>query len=91
VLAKAHPTAPGGTATSHTDGCAWTSHPQRLAKWRLSTVMSPRTVITGRRTPRLSPTSALRFRAPSSQMRELERPLVEFYQRCFNAELAESS
>ena len=43
--------------------------------------------------PRFSPTSAFAFRVTFlNKCDELERPLVaEFYQRCFNTELAESS
>ena len=60
----------------------------------ISTVMSPRTVITWAQNAEIfAGDIALGFRLTFlNKCDELERPLVaEFYQRCFNAELAESS
>src|SRR3954465_13409092 len=59
----------------------------------LSTVMSPRTVITWAENAEIFGETGFAFRVTFlNKCDELERPLVaEFYQRCFNAELAESS
>src|SRR5213082_1357333 len=59
----------------------------------ISTVMSPRTVITWAENSRIFGDVGFAFRVTFlNKCDELERPLVaEFYQRCFNAELAESS
>ena len=59
----------------------------------LSTVMSPRTVITWAENAEIFSDIGFAFRVTFlNKCDELERPLVaEFYQRCFNAELAESS
>ena len=57
----------------------------------LSTVMSPRTVITWARTPNFRHDIGFAFRLTFvNKCDELERPLVaEFYQRCFGQELPE--
>ena len=59
----------------------------------LSTVMSPRTVITWAENARIFGDLAFAFRLTFlNKCDEMERPTVaEYYQRCFNAELAESS
>src|SRR5215211_2236120 len=59
----------------------------------LSTVMSPRTVITWAQNAEIFGDIGFGFRVTFlNKCDELERGLVaEFYQRCFNAELAESS
>ena len=59
----------------------------------LSTVMSPRTVITWAENAEIFGDIGFAFRVTFlNKCDELERPLVaEFYQRCFNAELAESA
>src|SRR6476660_6875810 len=59
----------------------------------LSTVMSPRTVITWAENCEIFGDIGFAFRLTFlNKCDELERPLVaEFYQRCFNTELAESS
>src|ERR1700734_1640843 len=59
----------------------------------LSTVMSPRTVITWAENADIFGDIGFAFRVTFlNKCDELERPLVaEFYQRCFNVELAESS
>src|SRR5690242_9010827 len=59
----------------------------------LSTVMSPRTVITWAENAEIFGDIGFAFRVTFlNKCDELERPLVaEFYQRCFNAELPESS
>ena len=59
----------------------------------ISTVMSPRTVMTWADNARIFNDLAFAFRVTFlNKCDELERPLVaEFYQRCFNQELAESS
>ena len=59
----------------------------------LSTVMSPRTVITWAENAEIFSDIGFAFRVTFlNKCDELERPLVaEFYQRCFNAELSESS
>ena len=59
----------------------------------ISTVMSPRTVITWAENSEIFIDIGFAFRLNFvNKCDELERPLVaEFYQRCFNAELAESS
>ena len=59
----------------------------------LSTVMSPRTVITWSENAEIFGDIGFAFRVTFlNKCDELERPLVaEFYQRCFNAELPESS
>ena len=59
----------------------------------ISTVMSPRTVITWAENARIFKDVGFAFRVSFlNKCDELERPLVaEFYQRCFNAELPESS
>ena len=59
----------------------------------LSTVMSPRTVMTWAQNAEIFDDLGFAFRVTFlNKCDELERPLVaEFYQRCFNAELAESS
>jgi cobaltochelatase CobS len=58
----------------------------------ISTVMSPRTVITWAENARLFDDLGAAFRMTFlNKCDELERPIVaEYYQRCFNAELAES-
>jgi cobaltochelatase CobS len=64
-----------------------------FANGDLSTVMSPRTVITWAENADIFGDIGFSFRVTFlNKCDELERPLVaEFYQRCFNAELAESS
>ena len=64
-----------------------------FANGDLSTVMSPRTVITWAENANIFGDIGFAFRVTFlNKCDELERPLVaEFYQRCFNAELAESS
>src|SRR5207237_10519044 len=64
-----------------------------FANGDLSTVMSPRTVITWAENADIFSDIGFAFRVTFlNKCDELERPLVaEFYQRCFNAELAESS
>jgi len=59
----------------------------------LSTVMSPRTVITWAEIPTSSRMVGFAFRLTFlNKCDELERPIVaEFYQRCFGQELPESS
>ena len=64
-----------------------------FANGDLSTVMSPRTVITWAENTEIFGDIGFAFRVTFlNKCDELERPLVaEFYQRCFNAELPESS
>src|SRR6202022_3534469 len=64
-----------------------------FANGDLSTVMSPRTVITWAENAEIFSDIGFAFRVTFlNKGDELERPVVaEFYQRCFNAELAESS
>src|SRR4249919_768741 len=64
-----------------------------FANGDLSTVMSPRTVITWAENADIFADIGFAFRVTFlNKCDELERPLVaEFYQRCFNQELAESS
>src|ERR1700710_1358038 len=64
-----------------------------FANGDLSTVMSPRTVITWAENADIFSDIGFAFRVTFlNKCDELERSLVaEFYQRCFNAELAESS
>ena len=64
-----------------------------FANGDLSTVMSPRTVITWAENADIFSDIGFAFRVTFlNKCDELERPLVaEFYQRCFNAELPESS
>src|SRR5476649_1332733 len=64
-----------------------------FANGDLSTVMSPRTVITWAENADIFSDIGFAFRVTFlNKCDELERPLVaEFYQRCFNAELTESS
>ena len=64
-----------------------------FANGDLSTVMSPRTVITWAENAEIFSDIGFAFRVTFlNKCDELERPLVaEFYQRCFNAELPESS
>ena len=64
-----------------------------FANGDLSTVMSPRTVITWAENAEIFGDIGFSFRVTFlNKCDELERPLVaEFYQRCFNAELAESA
>jgi cobaltochelatase CobS len=64
-----------------------------FANGDLSTVMSPRTVITWAENAEIFGDIGFAFRVTFlNKCDELERPLVaEFYQRCFNAELAESA
>ena len=64
-----------------------------FANGDLSTVMSPRTVITWAENAEIFADVGFGFRVTFlNKCDELERPLVaEFYQRCFNAELPESS
>ena len=64
-----------------------------FANGDLSTVMSPRTVITWAENADIFNDIGFAFRVTFlNKCDELERPLVaEFYQRCFNVELAESS
>ena len=64
-----------------------------FANGDLSTVMSPRTVITWAENAEIFGDIGFAFRVTFlNKCDELERPLVaEFYQRCFNAELPESS
>jgi cobaltochelatase CobS len=59
----------------------------------ISTVMSPRTVITWAENADIFSDIGFAFRVTFlNKCDELERPLVaEFYQRCFNQELPESS
>ena len=59
----------------------------------LSTVMSPRTVITWAENAEIFDDLGFAFRVTFlNKCDELERPLVaEFYQRCFNVELSESA
>src|ERR1700750_2980793 len=64
-----------------------------FANGDLSTVMSPRTVITWAENAEIFGDIGFAFRVTFlNKCDQLERPLVaEFYQRCFNQELAESS
>ena len=64
-----------------------------FANGDLSTVMSPRTVITWAENAEIFGEIGFAFRVTFlNKCDELERPLVaEFYQRCFNAELPESA
>jgi cobaltochelatase CobS len=64
-----------------------------FANGDLSTVMSPRTVITWAENADIFSDIGFAFRVTFlNKCDELERPLVaEFYQRCFNAELPESA
>jgi cobaltochelatase CobS len=64
-----------------------------FANGDLSTVMSPRTVITWAENAEIFTDIGFAFRVTFlNKCDELERPLVaEFYQRCFNVELVESS
>ena len=64
-----------------------------FANGDLSTVMSPRTVITWAENADIFTDIGFAFRVTFlNKCDELERPLVaEFYQRCFNVELPESS
>jgi cobaltochelatase CobS len=64
-----------------------------FANGDLSTVMSPRTVITWAENAEIFGDIGFAFRVTFlNKCDELERPLVaEFYQRCFNTELAESA
>ena len=64
-----------------------------FANGDLSTVMSPRTVITWAENAEIFTDIGFAFRVTFlNKCDELERPLVaEFYQRCFNVELPESS
>ena len=64
-----------------------------FANGDLSTVMSPRTVITWAENADIFSDIGFAFRVTFlNKCDELERPLVaEFYQRCFNQELPESS
>ena len=64
-----------------------------FANGDLSTVMSPRTVITWAENCEIFGDIGFSFRVTFlNKCDELERPLVaEFYQRCFNAELVESA
>jgi cobaltochelatase CobS len=64
-----------------------------FANGDLSTVMSPRTVITWAENAEIFGDIGFAFRVTFlNKCDELERPLVaEFYQRCFNTELPESS
>jgi cobaltochelatase CobS len=64
-----------------------------FANGDLSTVMSPRTVITWAENADIFNDIGFAFRVTFlNKCDELERPLVaEFYQRCFNQELPESS
>ena len=64
-----------------------------FANGDLSTVMSPRTVITWAENSEIFGDIGFAFRVTFlNKCDELERPLVaEFYQRCFNAELPESA
>src|ERR1700675_1847880 len=64
-----------------------------FANGDLSTVMSPRTVITWAENAEIFTDIGFAFRVTFlNKCDELERPLVaEFYQRCFNVELQESS
>ncbi len=64
-----------------------------FANGDLSTVMVPRTVITWAENAEIFSDIGFAFRVTFlNKCDELERPLVaEFYQRCFNVELAESS
>lgn len=64
-----------------------------FANGDLSTVMSPRTVITWAENSDIFGDIGFAFRVTFlNKCDELERPLVaEFYQRCFNAELPESA
>jgi cobaltochelatase CobS len=59
----------------------------------ISTVMSPRTVIIWAENAEIFADLGFAFRVTFlNKCDELERPIVaEFYQRCFNTELAESS
>jgi cobaltochelatase CobS len=59
----------------------------------ISTVMSPRTVITWAENADIFHDLAFGFRVTFlNKCDELERPIVaEFYQRCFGVELAESA
>jgi cobaltochelatase CobS len=64
-----------------------------FANGDLSTVMSPRTVITWAENTEIFGDMGFAFRVTFlNKCDELERPLVaEFYQRCFNVDLPESS
>ncbi|MGX9390391.1 cobaltochelatase subunit CobS [Nitrobacteraceae bacterium UC4446_H13] len=64
-----------------------------FANGDLSTVMSPRTVITWAENTQIFGDQGFAFRLTFlNKCDELERPLVaEFYQRCFNVELTESA
>src|ERR1700709_1162543 len=87
-------TAPRKGATLSTRWCGSPAPtPNHFANGDLSTVMSPRTVITWAENAEIFTDIGFAFRVTFlNKCDELERPLVaEFYQRCFNQELAESS
>jgi cobaltochelatase CobS len=94
VLAKAHPyRTPEGRDTVGKMVRLADLTRNAFANGDLSTVMSPRTVITWAENTEIFGDQAFAFRVTFlNKCDELERPLVaEFYQRCFNVELAESS
>ena len=82
--------APPRVATSSTRWCGLADLTRNaFANGDLSTVMSPRTVITWAENAEIFGDIGFAFRVTFlNKCDELERPLVaEFYQRCFNAEL----
>ena len=83
----------GGPRPDRQDGARRRSDPQRLHGRRLSTVMSPRTVITWAENAEIFGDVGFAFRLTFlNKCDELERALVaEFYQRCFGKELPESA
>ena len=94
MLAKAHPyRTPEGRDTVGKMVRLADLTRNAFANGDLSTVMSPRTVITWAENTEIFGDQAFAFRVTFlNKCDERERPLVaEFYQRCFNVELAESS
>ena len=94
VLSKAkHYRTQEGRDSRHRHGEACRSDPPRFTNGDISTVMSPRTVITWAENTAIFTDPGFAFRLTFlNKCDELERTLVaEYYQRCFNAELAESS
>ena len=84
----------GGRDDDLENGARRRSHPQRLhVAGDLSTVMSPRTVITWAENAEIFGDVGFAFRLTFlNKCDELERTLVaEFYQRCFGQELPESA
>ena len=92
VLAKVHPIAPSQGRDMRRQWCALADLTRKaFINGDLSTVMSPRTVITWAENAEIFGDIGFAFRLTFlNKCDELERPLVaEFYQRCFDAELPE--